>query len=185
MSGENRPAMLRLAFVQTDDFHVRAATYLQVLEAEIDSLEGVSTVFEEGNEIWPDQCKRAISVIDDISEPIQQICRLLEDPTCLPDTIIPHRYPLVATLQLVDEQAQELLSLLRKLRHLCRTTSKQVDTLLREIQSSFDLFLRGYKDATVNLRMLPDRAAFQKRKIIALSDAFRTAPDEPYSAKKN
>jgi hypothetical protein len=168
ITGENVSFVKAARPLSLNAFQSMAKQYLYVLEKKRVALFDMYSLFEEGKELWPDQCTRAVTLLSAIGEAIQNFYTLLEEPLLLPEVVIPHRYLLLVALQHVDEQINALIPLLNRLRAQCRRVSKQTAALQQEIQCRFELLVKGYNETIANIRVLPDQARFQERILKAI-----------------
>ncbi len=99
-----------------DDFYYRADQYLAVITARQKSLVSIYELVRAGKKIHPDQYKLTINLIIKMGKPVQKFYQLLETPAELPEAVIPLRYLLATALYDVDEQVNELISVVTKFR---------------------------------------------------------------------
>src|SRR5712692_6223195 len=102
MTGENVVFLSRSAPMSLTDFHREIKRYLNILEREYPLLLDEYNVLGEDKCIWPDQFRSIADLLQNISEPIQEFCDLLENPAWLPEFVVPHRYLLLMALQNTD-----------------------------------------------------------------------------------
>lgn len=149
-------------------FHSKAKQYLAILNTEQESLSYIFKLFRSGKVILPDQCKRTITFINRLDEPLQEFCKLLETPDQLPEAVVPLRYLLAMALHHTEEQIKELLRLINHFLIISQRASKQSVKERQEIQSRLELLIKGCNDIQEKYSTLLDQARFQERKIANL-----------------
>jgi hypothetical protein len=123
--------------------------YIKVVRS---SLQYVYTLFNDGEDIWQDQCDRVIIIITALSEPIQKLCEMLEETISSIVDIAPSYNEFLALLYHFDEQLQGLVALVKIFRSICRTSSKQVKKKRQEIIYKLNLFIESYDDILESVR---------------------------------
>ena len=112
--------------------------YANILSNAHIPLLNIHEVFEKEIYVWPDQFKKFSTLLQQIKEPIQELCRLLENTTKLPTAVIPHRYPLLMAVQNVEEQVLERNLTCYKYIDTSPPSSKRMQKKLREIKRHID-----------------------------------------------
>lgn len=121
-------------------------------------------LFDTSKNISSDQCRRIGKRVEVIGLRVQIFCSLLVDTTQLPLPVLPYRYPLLAILQHMDQQIQQILSLLVSFRSLCKTASKKRDKMYREIKRKLELLVKDFQEMARYVQELSDRVRFEERK---------------------
>jgi hypothetical protein len=120
------------------------------------SLQYIYTLFNDGEDIWQDQCDRAIIIMTTLSEPIQTLCEMWEEAiSSIVDIAAPYN-EFLALLYHFDEQLQRLIALMKVFRSICRTSSIQVKKKRQEIIYKLNLFIESYDDILESVRYLSE-----------------------------
>ena len=84
------------------------------------------------DDIWPDECERAIRSMRNLSKPAQKLCTLLDElePSQLTETIIKLRYALMTGLNNSGRLLAELISDITAFSEVCQASTR--DALLRK-----------------------------------------------------
>jgi len=126
------------------------------IKVDRDSLQYVYTLFNDGEDIWQDQCDRTIIIISTLSVPIQKLCEMLGGTISSMVDIAPPYNEFLALLYHFDEQLQRLIALVKVFRSICRTSSKQVKKKRQEIIYKLNLFIESYDDILESVRYLSE-----------------------------
>lgn len=148
-----------------EDFLKQAQQHLKDLSVARDSLSYVSKLFRGGRDIWPDQCERALALINIVSKSIQKAYALLDTPSRLPEAVIPLRYPLAVALGHLDDQIGELMHHITLFSAACQPPSEQAMNQREEIYRQFEPLMQNYDEALQKLYSLFDQVYFQERKM--------------------
>lgn len=148
-----------------EDFRDQVQQRLNDLSVARDSLSYVSKLFRGGRDIWPDQCERALALINKVSKPIQKAYVLLDTTSRLPEAVIPLRYPLAVALCHLDDQISELMQLITLFSAACQPPSEQSMKQREEIYCQFEPLMQSYDEALQKLYSLLDQVYFQERKM--------------------
>lgn len=139
--------------------------YLTHITEAQDSMHFVSTPFKEKGGIRPVQCRRAVYALDKMNEQMQEFCELLNETSYLPVVFIALRYRLLVPLQLIEEEACELIDLINSYRAICMTSSHHALQQRREIIDAFETLLEHITDILQKADFLGDESKFQEQKL--------------------
>src|SRR5215469_16337780 len=117
-----------------DDFYLKADDYLTVLKARQKSLSSTRKLYRAGKDIHPKQYKRTMNLLHKIGETVQKFCKLLSTTAELPEAVVPLRYVLATTLYDLDEQLNELMTVVVRFRTRYYVYSKKTVRQQQEIQ---------------------------------------------------
>lgn len=95
------------------------------------------------NDVHPSQCDASTSTINEILEKIRRLYGYLEDTTIV-DVI--NKYEIAVLLPYLEEQLENLCSLIADLRPICREKTKRINKIQKEMVEQFEEILEteGY-----------------------------------------
>lgn len=160
MPGQNSISGSRYMPMSLNTFRFEAKKFLNLLEEEQRRLLNTYKIFTERKTIWPDQCERAVILLQHIDGLIEEFCILLEDPEQLPEAVISDRYPLLMTLQNITGEIKELIQLINRFDSINETPAIQTLKHQQTIQNKFRLLLKWLEEV---MAMLLELANFQKK----------------------
>ncbi len=151
-------------------FHDETKHYLNFFSHTRSSLAAIYNTYSNKKPIWPEQYRRIITLIHTLEEPVQELCKLLSNSARLPESVIPHHYLPLATLQNTAEILAETLSLITRLTALTsaspyKAQSKQTITLNAQIQRQLELLIGNSEDILDQFHSLFDKTHFEAKQI--------------------
>jgi len=120
-------------------------------------------LLNEEDEVWGDQCNRAISTLETMSTVIRKLCSLFDGSIPLSAALSVSKYEYMVTLYHIDEQVRKLEALFTSFRSVCRSTSKQAVKLREEIHIKLELLIQSNNDILCRLSTLLHQENPQKR----------------------
>ncbi len=165
MSGENVVFVTQPIAKSLNAFRLETKPYWTVLQENEAALVDTYNVLVQDTSIHPRQCRRLNALVGTIEEPVQELCKILQDSAQLPESIVPHRYFLLATLQHMDEQMQALLPLTTNFHTVSKTPSKRVFKIQQEIRRKLELLVQDCSITLAQTFALFDKAQFEEKKI--------------------
>jgi len=140
-----------------------------ILIGEESALANTCTLFAGEKEIWPDQCKRILTLLYKIENPVQELSAMFENPAYLPVSVVQRRHLSLMALQHTSEQIRDLIALIAEYCTLCQIPSKQAAKLRQQIEQGLDVLVQECDEVINNTASLLDQTRFQERKIISSS----------------
>ena len=160
MPGQNSISGSHYMPMSLNTFRFEAKRFSNLLEEEQRRLLSTYKIFTEGEAIWPDQCRRAVTFLHKVDVLIEEFCALLEDPEQLPEAVISDRYPLLMTLQNITEEIKELIPLINRFDSTSETSAKQTGKHQQIIQNKFRLLIKWFEEV---MDILSELASFPKK----------------------
>jgi hypothetical protein len=149
-------------------FRNRVQQYLHAITEIKEPLQDIYDLFRHGDDIWSDQCEYAINQLQIVYDPVEEFCQLLNTSTRLPPVVIPLRYPLVITLDNMNEILNSLIRLITRFSTVCQTQSKRTAMQRHVIESSLEKLIQESEDAKYRTQTLfdqVDQAHFPKHEL--------------------
>lgn len=155
-------------------FHSEAKLYGKIFREKEPHLVDASNLFAEEEHMRPVEFRRLTILLELLSQPVRDFCKLLGNPALLPEAAVPHRYLLLATLQHMNEQIKALLQLIAAFRTAGQKSSKQGVMLRYDIQRKFALLLQDWTIVPQHVQDLSDKARFEEKKMRQLTVVKQT-----------
>lgn len=170
MQKENASSISHPIVLSPTAFHDKANYYLSTFSHTRSPLIAIYNTYSKKQPIWPEQYERIRMLIRTLEEPVQELCKLLSSSGQLPESIIPHHYLPLATLQNTEDILAETLSLITQLTVLTRSfsrkgPSKQMTTLNAQIQRQLELLIANSEDIPAQFHALFDKTHFEAKQI--------------------
>lgn len=167
MPGKRELSTERSTTISISAFHSKAKLYCKILRAKEPYLVDASNLFAEEEHMRPVDFRRLTILLELLSQPVRDFCKLLGNPALLPAAAVPHRYLLLATLQHMNEQIKALLQLIAAYRTAGagQRSSKQGAMLRYDIQRKLALLLQDCAAVPQYVQDLSDKARFEEKKM--------------------
>lgn len=144
------------------DLQEALSHYLTNLKQAQPSIEAGYETLQQEQRLWSDQYRSLHTSLRQAHYSLRTFCKLLENPTRLPEVALADRYPLLFKLQKAEEQMAALFPLLESATEPART-SKQGQRRRQEILHAFRRLLGNYEEVLSHGKSLSDRAYFHAR----------------------
>lgn len=138
--------MLKEREISLADFHEQLQRYRREIKQTWDSTSPVYEQFVQEEAIYPEHCDQIRNAIRKMRVPVRSFYRLLDTPSHLPLTAVPHSFSPAITLRQVDELTDELMILILLFRKICHPSSQNMSIRLQEIQYKLYALEQGYED---------------------------------------
>jgi len=153
------------ARLSLDQFDTLAQGHLSHIREAQEALHLVCAPFKEQGNIRPVQCRRAIDILNEANEKVQEFCNLLLETSSLPTVFGALRYRLLFVLRLAEEQIYDLIDLIESFRMICMSASQQVGQQRKVISAAFEMLLLHITDISHQAKYLATEAKFQERRL--------------------
>lgn len=163
---EFRPNRGRIeTLLSVSDFRKQVQYFLRAFLEAQEPLQEICSLFERDENIWPDQYEYTLDLLESISEPVQELSRLLGSSTRLPENVISLRYPLMIAMHSMRELVNSLIHDVSQIRSMYRTSPKHMARQRRTIGDNLEALISKSKEAGNQVQVLfdeIDRAYFPK-----------------------
>jgi hypothetical protein len=170
------------ARLSLDQFDTLVQGHLSHISEVQEALYLVCAPFKEQGNIRPVQCRRAIDILNEANEKVQEFCNLLLGTSSLPTIFGALRYRLLFVLRLAEEQIYDLIDLIESFRMICMSASHQVGQQRKVISTAFETLLLHITDISHQANYLATEAKFQVRRLIS---GLQEKPSANITSKAN
>jgi hypothetical protein len=132
-------------------FHSETRRHRRDINSAWNLLSDARTLFNQEEDIWPDQCDSVKNSVYALSKPVRNFSALLDNASYLPATAVPFRYSLIMTLHVVEDLIDELMMLITRFRMLCQTPTSETIKRRREIERILDELEQGCEEILPNV----------------------------------
>jgi hypothetical protein len=134
------------------------------LPSALNALRCLHKLFQEDLEIWPDQCIRAIDLLNDMQKLVHELCDFLDLLVCSQAAISPDYCQTVVILHHIYGQVRSLNTYITGYRLVCRSSSIRSINMKRAISDLLTSIIQYTDEGVYSLTRLLDQAYFQERK---------------------
>lgn len=167
--------MFKEANLSLVDLHLQLQHYRREMKQSWDAISNASSQFDEEEDIYVEHCDQVKNALRILREPVWEFYKLLNKPSHLPMTVVPHCFSLLITVRQMEELVDELMILITLFSRICRTTSRDMIERRQEIKIKLDVLTQGHEDVLQQIDHLllkvltQERAERQKLKSIFYS----------------
>lgn len=157
-------AASHVVLVSLGAFQREITSYSHLFENAYPKLLAIHEMLTTEAQVWPDQYQYVHGFLQQVYDPLQKLCLLLDDTSKLLPEVVSHCYLLLMALQNTVEQVKKLLPLSVGLFHPHLYSSRQRQRRQQEVKHYFGMLERSYMTMQTCCRSLLQHVLSQAEK---------------------